>query len=67
MEKPKSAQKFTFKLIIPSVHKITKPASTKKEELINPLTVQDDLSEEETSTSSEETTETSTDNYTPDI
>ena len=50
MEKPKSAQKFTFKLIIPSVHKITKPASTKKEELINPLTVQDDLSEEETST-----------------
>ena len=50
MEKPKSAQKFTFKLIIPSVHKITKPASTKKEPLINPLTVQDDLSEEETST-----------------
>ena len=50
MEKPKSAQKFTFKLIIPSVSKITKPASAKKEELINPLPVLDDLSEEETST-----------------
>ena len=50
MEKPKSTQKFTFKLIIPSVSKITKPASAKKEELINPLPVLDDLSEEETST-----------------
>lgn len=50
MDKPKSACKFSFKLIIPSAKKITKPASVRKEEISHPIIDPVDFSDVDTET-----------------